>query len=66
MRKYIELVSIIEELPTGEWAFAVFCSNRAAGSEADDELVENGIADTESDAKESILRISQRVIHTEI
>lgn len=65
--KYAELVSILEELDTGEWAFAVFCHTEA-GSESDDAhaLVENGIAETEDDAKESVLRITERVIRTEV
>lgn len=56
MRDYLEGYFAIEKLEGEEgWGFAVFGSY-SPGEERGDEAIESGVADSESDAKESVLR----------
>ena len=55
MKEYIEFYGAIEKLTSEEgWAFAIYGTNEP-GEERGDEAIESGVADSEDDAKESVL-----------
>lgn len=61
MNKYIEFYGAIEELGDGTWAFATYGSNEP-GEEKGDEAIESGIADSPSDAEESVIQALRGLI----